>query len=122
MTSPLCLNAGVCFVGLAYTSNHSQERPASPDNYMSVETKRLSRGINNSPKLAYRLLACPATMMKSLLYSVVVFTVLGSSNAFAILADEEPHAVPDASSTLLLLGLAMVCLVALQRFMRPARA
>ena len=61
-------------------------------------------------------------MMKTLLYSVVALTVLGSTNAFAILAEEEVHAVPDGSSTLLLLGLGMICLVAAQRFLRPARA
>ena len=59
--------------------------------------------------------------MKKLLYLSLASVVLGTSNAFAIL-DEEVHQVPDAGSTLLLLGMAMVVVVAIQRFARSARA
>jgi hypothetical protein len=57
--------------------------------------------------------------MKTLLYLCLAITVLGAGNAMAIV--EEPRAVPDASSTHLLLGAAMLGVAAVRRYFLRGR-
>jgi len=60
-----------------------------------------------------------STAMKTILYLCLAITLMGAGNAFAML--EEPRAVPDASSTHLLLGAAMLGVAAVRRYLQRPR-